>query len=260
MERQVVVVFADDDIRKKSGVGHAFVKRSGRKGCYLEGFPVRILHLKPALENVLVADDPADVHLPGHEYQAVRHLGCHLDIVLRIVKFRIAVFLLHFQAAGVDGLADLAVVGIHVNELVLLRGGLCRLLVQPCLFLGVHLLDEEAAREFLGLFRKADALRLLAEVHLRVFCKRPLGEEEALLQECIFSLQSFHPFLFFGGHLYPFFLYVKVRKNGHICKYTAVFLQLIPLIFRRLFSPPMRRSIGRPEGPSTVVTDAVDHR
>lgn len=105
----MVDVFADDDVRQQRGVRHTLVKRRGRQGCYPEGFPVRVRHLQAALENELVADDPADIHLTGNQHQAVGNFGSHLRIVLLVVQVRIEVLLLHFQAAGVDGLADLAV-------------------------------------------------------------------------------------------------------------------------------------------------------
>ena len=34
IERQMVDVFADDDVRQQRGVRHALVKRRGRQGCY----------------------------------------------------------------------------------------------------------------------------------------------------------------------------------------------------------------------------------
>ena len=88
------MVLADDDIRQQGGVGHAFVKRCERHGRYLEGFPVGVLYLELTLENELVADDTADVHLPGNKDKAVGHLRSHLRVVLLVLQ------LLLEQAAG----------------------------------------------------------------------------------------------------------------------------------------------------------------
>ena len=69
-------------------------------------------------------------HIVVYLVTAVGDFGSHLRIVLLVVQVRIEVLLLHFQAAGVDGLADLAVVGLNMNEFVLLRKSLFRLPVQ----------------------------------------------------------------------------------------------------------------------------------
>ena len=65
IERQMVDIFADDDVCQQRGVCHTLVKRRGRQGCYPEGFPIRIRHLKIALKNELVANNLADKHLTG---------------------------------------------------------------------------------------------------------------------------------------------------------------------------------------------------
>ena len=196
----MVDVFADDDVRQQRGVRHALVKRRGRQGCYPEGFPVRVCHLKITLENELVADDPADIHLTGNQHQAVGDFGSHLRIVLLVVQVRIEVLLLHFQAAGVDGLADLAVVGLNMNESVLLRKSLFRLPVQAGLLGRIHFLLKEAAGEFLGLFGKAAPFRLLAEEHLRVLRKGALCDKQPLFESRVLGLKFLHLFLFFGSH------------------------------------------------------------
>ena len=145
---------------------------------------------------------------------------------------------LHFQAAGVDGLADLAVVSLDMNEFVLLGDRLCRLLVQAGLFLGIHLLLEETAGKFLRLFRKTDPLGLLAEEHLRVSCERALRHEKFVLkfrvlafelrvfssELCDLGFQGLHPFLFFGCHFPSFFLITRYEK-------TATHASLRPFFF-----------------------------
>ena len=130
-----------------------FVKRCWRKFCNLEGLTVGVLHLELALEYELVANDPADVHLLGHKDQAIGHFRGHLRVVLLVLQLWIKVLLLHVELAGVDGLAGLAVMSLYMNEFFLLGDGLCRLFVQAGLLLGIHLLNEQAAREFLRLFR-----------------------------------------------------------------------------------------------------------
>ena len=82
---------------------------------------------------------------------------------------------LHFQAAGVYGFADLAVMGFHMDQLILFGDGLCRLLVQTGLLIRVHVLFEEAEREFLRLFRETSPFRLLPEEHLSIFGQCLLG-------------------------------------------------------------------------------------
>ena len=224
IERQMVDIFADDDVCQQRGVCHTLVKRCGRQGCYPEGFPIRIRHLKITLENELVADNPADKHLPGDQYQAVGNFGSHLRIVLPVVHVRIEMLLLHFQATGVDGLADLAVVGFNMNEFILLCQSLFRLLVQAGLLGRIHFLLKEAAGELLGLFGKAAPFRLLAEEHLRVLGKGTPCDKQLFFESRVLGLKLLHLFLFFGSHFLPVFLYVKVRKNGHIRKSEAVFL------------------------------------
>ena len=236
------------------------MQRCGRQGCYLEGLTVRILHLKLAFENELVADDPADVHLLGDQNQAVRHLGSHLRIVILVVKFGIEVFFLHLQLAGVDGLADLTVMSLHMNEFVLLGNGLGCFFVQAGLLGGIHLLREQTAGKFLRLLRKTDTLRFLTEEHLRILCKRLLRTKETLFEKSVLGFQGLHPFLFFGSHFTCSFLCVKVRKNGHTCKSGAVFLQFILLIFRKFSDLPRRLPSGHSEGPSGVAAGASDRR
>ena len=108
--------------------------------------------------------------------------------------------LLHFQAAGVDGLADLAVVGFNMNEFILLCQSLFRLLVQAGLLGRIHFLLKEAAGEFLGLFGKAAPFRLLAEEHLRVLGKGALCDKQPLFESRVLGLKLLHLLLFFGSH------------------------------------------------------------
>ena len=154
-----------------------------------------------------------------------------------------------------------------MNEFLLLGDGLCRLFVQAGLLLGIHFLKEQAAREFLRLFRKTDTLGLLAEEHLRIFGESLLGAEETLIEPGVFfselsvlGLQGLHLFLFFGSHFNPFFLYVKLRKNGHICKSMTVFFNFIMLIFRMFFHPSPRPPSGHPGVLSNAATGASDRQ
>ena len=203
----MVEILADDYVRQQRGVRHALVKRSRRKSGNPEGLTVGILRLKLVLENVLVADDAAYVHLLWNKDKAFGNLGGHLDVVLLVVKLGADMLLLHLKLAGVDRLAHLAVMRLDMDGLVLLGGGLGGLLVQAGLLLGIHLLLEEAAGEFLRLFRKAGPLRLLAEEHLRIFREGLLCSEKLVLKLRVLSselrilgLQGLHPFLFLGSH------------------------------------------------------------
>ena len=113
--------------------------------------------------------------------------------------------------------------GFHMDQLILFGDGLCRFLVQTGLLIRVHVLFEEAEREFLRLFRETSPLRLLPEEHLRISGQCLLGAEETLLEGGVLGLQGVHLFLFFSSHVYPFFLYASYEKTGIYARKKTTF-------------------------------------
>ena len=117
VEWKMIYVLVDQDVCQQALRGHPFGDYHFRQRGYLECLPIRILHLKAALENELMASYPFDVHLCWPNCNSVCILDSYLNIV-RIVLHSFGIYVGDNDwEIGVDRLADFALMRLDFNDL-----------------------------------------------------------------------------------------------------------------------------------------------